>query len=224
MASITFSLTQLRAALACAAKSDIRYYLNGILVESGPKSTRMVATTGHYLLAVDYQHNEDNTYIGSFIIPREVCEMIAKGKYALDFGSIEVTESAPAFAKTASFASGTVHVQDTHVGFKSVEGHFPDYARVISSWVGNHDDMKAAQFNPEYIGVFAKVAKLFGSKLGQFVLWQRGDDSALVSFQSLPDRINATGVLMPVRTFKPGYSPNLPCTSQFQTRLDAKKE
>lgn len=219
MAHITFSLSQLRAALLSAAKEDVRYYLNGILVESNGNTTRMVGTNGHHLLAVDFRHGDNDCFVGSFILPREACEMIAKVK-RWNIGVIEIES-----AVSTKCLSGTLRVGDTTVGYKSVEGVFPDYCRVITPWVGTHDDMKAAQFNPEYIATFAKIAKLFGSKNGQFILWARGDNAALVSFQSLPDRINATGVLMPVQTFKPGDNVGLPCTTQFSSKLtDAKTQ
>ena len=223
MSHITFSLTQLRAALLCAAKQDIRYYLNGVLIESNGGTTRIVGTNGHYLLATDYRHGNSE----AFIMPRDVCEMVCKIKSPVDFGTIEIeTEDKAVFnAATLTKVTGVVHVLDTHIGFRSLEGLFPDYTRVITPWVGTHDQMIAAQFNPEYYGKFATIAKLFGSKIDQFVLWQRGDDAALISFQTLPEKINATGVLMPMSVFKPGDNVGIPCTTQFRTKLlvDAKE-
>lgn len=226
MESITFSMVQLRAALLCAAKQDIRYYLNGVYIESAPGSTRMVATTGHYLLAVDYDHGDTATqWTGNFVLPRDVCEMIAKLKAPYDVGIIEIedvgtAEVDPAWSTLRKIhVIGTISYYGTRIGFKSVEGVFPDYKRVISSWVGTHEDMKAGQYNPEYIGTFSKVAKVFGSKGGSFNLWQRGEDSALVQFSPLPERINAIGVLMPMKTFTRGTSQGTPLTSKFQSNL-----
>lgn len=218
MSHVTFSVTQLKSALLCAAKSDIRYYLNGVYVESNGTTTRMCATTGHYLLAVDYQHGDSQDWIGNFIIPRDVCEMIAKVKN-YNLGVIEIESEQNKVALNAAYrtVTGVIRVCDTCIGFKSVEGVFPQYTRVISPWIGNDTDMKPGQYNPEYIGTFSKVAKLLGSKLGYFTLWQRGNDSALVTFSSKPDRINAIGVLMPIRAESKDL--HLPCTSQFSSLL-----
>lgn len=223
MAHVTFSVTQLKAALLCAAKTDIRYYLNGVYVESNGTTTRMCATTGHYLLAVDYQHGDSQDWTGNFIIPRNVCEMIAKVKN-YDLGVIEIESEQNKGALNAAYrtVTGVIRVCDTCIGFKSVEGVFPQYTRVISPWIGNDTDMKAAQYNPEYIGTFSKVAKLFGSKLGYFTLWQRGNDSALINFGIKPDRINAIGVLMPLNTKVVDL--HLPCTSQFSSLLPVTQE
>ncbi len=229
MSKLTFSVTQLRAALLCAAKGDIRYYLNGVYVECNGPTTRMCATTGHLLLAIDYNHGDpDGGYTGNFILPREVCEMIAKAKTTrnYDYGTIEITEEHNKDALNAVYrtVSGMVRVQDTCLVFKSVEGVFPQYSRVITPWVGDDTNMTAGQYNPEYIGIFSKVAKLFGSKLGLFTLWQRGLDSALVNFSSLPDCMTAIGVLMPVSMGKRGEALNVPRTGPFQSCLPAQQE
>lgn len=217
MAHITFSMTQLRAALLCAAKADIRYYLNGVLIESNGGTTRICGTNGHYLLATDYRHGDSEDWTGSFIMPRDVCELVCKGKYQTDTGFIEIESVANAGNVTYQRINGVVRVMGTAIGFVSVEGVFPDYTRVITPWEGDDTDMKAAQFNPEYIGTFSKIAKLFGSKKGFYTLWMRGDDGALVTFGSLPDNVNATGVLMPIRT--KACDLKIPCTTQFRTKL-----
>jgi len=46
---IHISRNKLKAAAYFSARDDIRYYLNGILIESTPMQTRIVATDGHAL-------------------------------------------------------------------------------------------------------------------------------------------------------------------------------
>lgn len=213
---VTFNLDQLRAVLLGAAKSDIRYYLNGVYVESNGGTTRMVSTNGHHLLAVDYRHGNKEDWCGNFILPRDVCELVCKGKYYIGFGTIEIEgEFNP--GTTPPRITGTVRVCDTAIGFKAVEGHFPDYCRVITPWEGNDTNMKAGHYNPDYIALFAKIAKVLGSKKGFYTLWQRGEDVALINFDVLPENVNAVGVLMAMRE-KSIYL-NVPCTTQFRTKL-----
>lgn len=218
---VTFNIDQLRAALLASAKDDISYYLNGVYVESNSGTTRMCGTNGHYLLAVDYRHGDKEDWAGHFIIPRDVCEMVAKGKYQLSYGTIEIERDYPGSIVGASsvlpHVTGVMRVQGTVIGFSSVAGVFPDYTRIITPWVGDDTDMKAAQFNPSYIGVFQKIAKVLGSKLGYFTLWQRGEDSALVKFDAMPDSVDAVGVLMPLGG--KSVDLNIPCTTQFRTKL-----
>lgn len=225
MDSITFSMAQLRAALLCAAKSDIRYYLNGVYVESAPGSTRMVATTGHYLLAVDYDHGDTvHQWTGNLVLPHDVCEMIAKIKTPYDVGTIEIEDVKVTASGAQGQVTGTIDIIGKRIGFKSIEGVFPQYVRVIGPWVGTHDDMKAGQYNPEYIGTFSKVAKVLGAKSGSFTLWQRGDDSALVQFTTLPDHTHAIGVLMPTKLGGRGSVIANPSTERFQTNLPVPKQ
>lgn len=213
---VTFSLSQLRAVLLSAAKSDIRYYLNGVYVESNGGTTRMVSTNGHHLLAVDYKHGDRLDWCGNFIIPRDVCEMICKGKYSMSWGTIEITPNLQPDNGMVR-VSGIIRVQNTEIIFRASEGVFHNYTRVISPWVGNDTDMKPGHYNPEYIATFSKIAKVFGSKNGYFTLWQRGEDSALVSFGSLPDNIEATGVLMGLKTHTVCLT--IPLTEQFRAKL-----
>lgn len=215
---VTFSITQLRAVLLCAAKGDIRYYLNGVYVESNSGTTRMCATDGHQLLAVDYRHGDREDWCGNFILPRDVCELVCKGKYVIGFGTIEID---PELADRPT-VTGVVRVQDTAIGFKAVEGVFPDYCRVITPWEGNDTDMKVGHYNPEYLAMFSKVAKVFGSKKGFYTLWQRGDDPALVKFGALPENVNAVGVLMPIR--RDSIDLHIPCTTQFRSKLVVKAD
>src|ERR1700686_4348315 len=111
MSKLTFSVTQLRAALLCAAKSDIRHYLNGVYIETNNETTRMCGTNGHLLLALDYRCDMQNDYVGNFILPREVCEMVCKGKYYADFGIIDFVTLPDGEVR------GTITVQSTAIGF-----------------------------------------------------------------------------------------------------------
>ena len=48
--TVSFNPKWLKAAAMIAARRDIRYYLNGVLVEVFEKEARLVATDGHRMV------------------------------------------------------------------------------------------------------------------------------------------------------------------------------
>lgn len=132
MQTVQLDIRQLQAARHAAAKSDIRYYLNGIHVEAGKGVTRVVSTNGHIMYVHDYKHGLDQ-WEGTFIIPNDTIDMFVKaGKHSYYAMQIEV-ELVRAKDKQFSFGSYKLKLQhgDKVVECKNVEGVFPDYARVV---------------------------------------------------------------------------------------------
>lgn len=172
MNAILLPKNSLKAMALLASKQDIRYYLNGVLVESNSQHTRLVATDGHLLgvLQVSETAHDDKAF--SIIIPAEI---IAK----LD--------------KVDNFLSTNEHgnwVIDG-INFTPIDGKFPDYMRVLPTKPATGE---ASQFNPELINRFAKCSKLLnGSKFP--VIAHNGGLSALVDL-GLERFI---GVVMPMR-------------------------
>lgn len=126
---INLSARQLQASLHCAADSDIRYYLNGVLIESGEGVTRVVSTNGHILYVHDYKHGDRAQWQGSFIVPRAAIETLKpkqeRGGY--DLVTVEVNDDGK---------SGSLIMMDKRIGFTAITGVFPDYTRVIPTTAG----------------------------------------------------------------------------------------
>ncbi len=104
------------------AQQDVRYYLNGLLLEVGGDYLRAVATDGHRLAAADLAcetgHGGDRRQV---IVPRKgVLEM----QRLLGTGEGEVTLILGANALRLELAS-------TRLTSKLIDGRFPDYERVI---------------------------------------------------------------------------------------------
>lgn len=205
MSTINLSLSQLRAALCIAAKQDIRYYLNGVYVECDSTRTRVVATNGHAMYIED-RNSEPNTWQGTMIVPRAILEMVTKGFHNLDMAWINVKEQDKhGHVTRATIKTGAVM---NDIEFGAIEGVFPDYTRVIPSKI---DSTEAAQFQPEYLAAFAKVAKVHGHRSGAFHLHHNGNGAALVTFSN---NTNAIGVLMPMRDEEA-----FPDTGTFRERI-----
>lgn len=109
------------------AQQDVRYYLNGLLLETGKKTVRAVATDGHRLALAELPL-VDQKAAGAHqvIVPRKGVQELQR----LLAGDGEV-----------ALAVGTNHVRatidDIRFTSKLIEGRFPDYERVIPKPEGN---------------------------------------------------------------------------------------
>jgi DNA polymerase-3 subunit beta len=104
------------------AQQDVRYYLNGLLIETSKKRVRAVATDGHRLALCEISIENQDVTAGQVIIPRkgvlELHRLLGSGE------EIELT-------------IGPNHVRANLDGIrftsKLIDGRFPDYERVIPS-------------------------------------------------------------------------------------------
>ena len=105
------------------ASQDVRYYLNGLLMQIKDETLTTVATDGHRLAFTKTEVSLKQDYETSVIIPRkgvgELSRLIEEGE------------------KTLSMQLGKKHVmvQSDNITLKSklIDGRFPDYERVIPS-------------------------------------------------------------------------------------------
>lgn len=102
------------------AQQDVRYYLNGMLLETGGKVLRAVATDGHRLalceVALDGKELEEQ----QVIVPRKgVLElqrlMDGKGKLDIELGTNHIR----------------IQLENIRFTSKLIDGRFPEYERVI---------------------------------------------------------------------------------------------
>ena len=102
------------------AQQDVRYYLNGLLLETEGASLRAVATDGHRLAICEMKLEDKAKSNQQVIVPR---------KGVLELQRILGTEG------TIELAIGTNHVraQIGSIRFTSklIDGRFPEYGRVI---------------------------------------------------------------------------------------------
>lgn len=108
------------------AQQDVRYYLNGLLLETGGKSLRTVATDGHRLALCEVQLDKGKLPEQQVIIPRKgVLELqrLMGGE-----GDLEI-----------ELGSNHVRIQLDGIRFTSklIDGRFPEYERVIPQETSN---------------------------------------------------------------------------------------
>ena len=102
------------------AQQDVRYYLNGLLLEVGPGVLRLVATDGHRLAFQEWS-TEISVPARQVIVPRK--------------GVLELLRLLSDSDAAVVLKLGANHVQavigDIRFTSKLIDGKFPDYQRVI---------------------------------------------------------------------------------------------
>ena len=102
------------------AQQDVRYYLNGLLVETGDKYLRAVATDGHRLSLCQVELDASNVPEQQVIVPRKgVLELqrllSGEGNVTLELGSNHIR----------------IQLDGIRFTSKLIDGRFPEYERVI---------------------------------------------------------------------------------------------
>ncbi|QEM83657.1 MULTISPECIES: DNA polymerase III subunit beta [Halomonas] len=103
------------------AQQDVRYYLNGLLLEFAPNLVRTVATDGHRLAVCSRSTEVSLDTAQKLIVPRK--------------GVLELVRLLDDSDEPVSLTLGSTHIR-AHTGdftftSKLVDGKFPDYERVV---------------------------------------------------------------------------------------------
>lgn len=105
----------------CMAQQDVRYYLNGLLLEFEGKRLRAVGTDGHRMALSDVQLETDTGAVRQVIVPRKgINELVrfledSDEKVMLQVGTNHIRANLPTMVFTS----------------KLIDGRFPDYTKVI---------------------------------------------------------------------------------------------
>lgn len=169
-------LAWLKAVMFSAAKNDIRYYLNGVMVRNG----EVAATNGNMALIIK---SDDIKSDGEYIIDNDTLKMIVTVHKGIKGDNrIEVID-------------GVVTTGKSKVHITPVDGKFPDVNRVIPQETSG----EIAHFNAEYLLNCQKAnCEFLGRKYAHIKLQHNGKDGA--KFESEDKEGNKLfGVVMPVR-------------------------
>jgi DNA polymerase-3 subunit beta len=124
---------------ACGPKNDVRFYLNGVLIESHADGAIIVATDGHRMLVVRTSLPWD---IGKIIVPRNACELVAKMKGDVYFSA--VGDASRFKAERGGQA----------IEFAAVDGTYPDWRAAVSK----PNELKLSGFAPAVLEGVVKAA------------------------------------------------------------------
>lgn len=139
---ITVPQSAIKAVSYAMADKDIRYYLNGMLVQHNGQETRLIATDGHRLHAgiVKHKGGELLPEIVQAIIPDALVKTMLKAKAGKHVPK-EIVITIEGDNINADL------FDNTSASAKAIDGRFPDYSRVIPGKASG----EAAQFNPAYL-------------------------------------------------------------------------
>ena len=123
------NMAAVRQVFHAAGKNDVRYFLNGVLVESNDDGqVRLAATDGHRMVVTDWMDGDGVPPVDRAILPRDVVWSALRTKAKTN--RIAITDKA-AFA----IRDGFIHRE------YFVDGHFPHIDRLIPkdvAVVGTH--------------------------------------------------------------------------------------
>lgn len=103
------------------AQQDVRYYLNGLLLEADKGLIRTVATDGHRLSLAETEVDIPSDLSVRIILPR---------KAVIELGRL-LTDSKDKVSIDVSANHVRFHLSDTTFTSKLIDGRFPDYDKVI---------------------------------------------------------------------------------------------
>jgi DNA polymerase-3 subunit beta len=197
---ITIDHSIIKSLLICAARQDVRYYLNGVCVDARADGTVvLVATDGHRMLAYPILGGANSVEAlapGEYVIPREALEAVKPAKVGRTTLPIHIDivtaadQPDPARAGVMIKGKTTITITGaTSTVTAPIDGKFPDWRRVVPASTSG----EIAQFNADYIAGFGDICKLLGGKYGPYINHNGG---ACAAITNLP---GALGILMPLR-------------------------
>src|SRR5574343_1598713 len=114
--SISLNLCDLRAALITAGNRDIRYYLNGALIEIGCSGKAWIVSTDGHRMSIIYagvhQHNAEQCQV---LVPRELIEKIKPIR------RVEQVQASFEGETLSMLYAGATYAQ------KAIDGKFPEW-------------------------------------------------------------------------------------------------
>ena len=138
---IKINRAEFLSAMLCAAVKDVRYYLNGICIDS---EGFIVATDGHRM------------FVGKAETTQETVIINIKGKAPTKFETVTLDTS----ENNASFYNKNGELIQT-CPLEVIDGRFPDWRRVSNYKEGK---ISAIGLNLSYLNDAAKAAKFFGKE------------------------------------------------------------
>lgn len=185
----------LKAAVLCAAKTDVRYYLNGVYIECINSVLRLVSTDGNALLVQRVQTlgNYNTEYLPDFsaIIPRDVLDIIGRTKKELKWLTPVTLEWLDDDNGTATVSITTA--KGLTMSDKCIDGRFPDWRRVVPDTCSG----EAAQYAPHLVARFANIGKVL--RTGDYLhILHNGGSGAIVLLTDA-----SMGVIIPFRAEAP---------------------
>lgn len=187
---IEIPMQLLDAALICTAKSDVRFYLEGIALDDG----HIVSTDGHrgFACAIEGLNKETP----QIILPADAVRYFLK--------KISPKERSLICKLNVDLKNrkGELRFVDSVESFTLIDAKYPEWQRIFPRAVDSTYNGEYPQFNWIFLTDFQKVQKALGGKGKEAgtMLYPTGKNSAaLVGFENTNFN-HAKGVVMPLRS------------------------
>lgn len=175
--NITISTNIFAAISLFRGIEDIRYYLNGLYLETGSNGARLVGCDGHQLAVAKLEGEYPEA---SIILPNSLVAAVKSKTKGLQNVMLEFNDGQQQFVKKGNVASVfvprdiTLTVGEITSTAKELDGKFPDYRRVVPA----EADGTTAQFDPRLINRIDKACSTLGYKSFTGIAYN-GDKSGL---------------------------------------------
>jgi DNA polymerase III sliding clamp (beta) subunit (PCNA family) len=193
MNAITIPTAHFQAIASFRALGDIKFYLNGVLIETGQQGAFIVATDACAVAAarIDKKHMSETRVV----IPLHIVEQLEKLKIQKNPAfSIEMPE------KIGNYEGNkrkiTLKTVDYEVQFDEIDGTFPQWRRVAQHTF----DGKAVAYDPRYLTKINDAARLIkGHKKGDLITLVRPGANDTCGFAWLDNGGEACAWVAPIR-------------------------
>lgn len=193
---IEIPMQVLDAATFCAAKNDVRFYLNGVAIDKG----HVVATDGCRAFACELENVGKD--LPQILIPTEsVKAFIKKVPTKLRKANCKVIFDPRAKKGEIIFEQrdGRI-IEYAREFFVGHDGKYPDWQRIFPRGVDSEYKGHYPTFNWSYMADFQKMHKALGGNGLQVLLYPTSVNAvALVEFNDTKFFSNAKACIMPLR-------------------------
>ena len=170
-------LTLLNKTHFSMAQQDVRFYLNGLLLETEPNKIKAIATDGHRLAASEMSVEKKQLNITSSIVPRKAVQELIRLLDNKDDVRAEIGLNSIRFT-----------FNDLSFITKLIDGKFPDYNRVIPTNTEINIQLNSQALKPS----LQRVSILANEKFKGIRLETTGDSLDLSSENPEQEQANET--------------------------------
>jgi len=182
--SVNIPARAFAAALKCASKSDVRYYLNGVYLDF-PKG-RIVATNGHIMFVGQIERVD----VPAVIVPRELVESALRSLTKKARETFDIAVTIKVYPEAESGTEITLATGGGSFVGQAIYGKFPDYERVVPLKVSG----ELAQFDPAILLDCVDALRIYtGAYRNAANVQHNGNSAALLT------AVNCLCVAMPWR-------------------------
>lgn len=204
---VTFTRQELMAALLFASTDESRFVLNGLCITYRPgRQPILVSTDGRRLCVIESAaEQESKSVVGkeerqiilsaSFVKPICSLNKTLDGSEGKIFPLITFENKSGSSQLFAAILRNEVHLEAESGAI--IEGNYPDWKAVVPSKRAERQPVSQLGMNAEYVGDFAKAAKIFDRDMPQVQMSLVGKDSAIEI--AIPGVPNFYGLFMPVK-------------------------